>query len=376
MVPWPDGRFTLIAKLVLSLDANGVFVPTTGLNPPLQLDVADDAAELLYPSDFAPYKPACDVLVVGAAVRHRGPGVLTVGATRTRVDAHESLGPRQGFCPRGDPLDPSVMSLWATGAVSASRFQAAPPHRRVVWPSSGLRLGYERNAVRMTGDFVGPFPRAVVVALDSLRTLAEVPLAIDTICLAPEHGRITVLYRGVFEREYPADVEELLLLDFEPTRGARLDPVAQSPTFVLAEPRAVGLAVAGPARRGATVVDTGTATTDCIRAPSSRAPALPFRPASSHAPISSRPALSSADLESMRSQPAVEHDWGASSTRLLSAAALAPPGHEGSASNDIDRARAIMREIWKGQRPALEVLQAHGVTDAEWRALRDKLGRA
>lgn len=197
---WPSGhqRITVIAKLSLVAGRDETF--RFGEAPePLSLDLLNEQGELIYPSDFAPYKPRCDLAIVGHAIPDRlEPGLLSVAGLRKNAEARETLGPRETFCMGGDPTEPAAIGVWSTGGVDFSRFQSAPPDRRVDWPTMAFQVDYWRSAVRMSGRFEGPVPRASLISADGSRVVARIPLAMDTVLLDPLLRQLTLLFRGVY----------------------------------------------------------------------------------------------------------------------------------------------------------------------------------
>jgi hypothetical protein len=197
-VAWPDGRTTIVVKLTLAVGATGKLEPASTQDP-LTLDVTDGRGEIVYPSDFAPYKPSCDVSIVGEAVADRGgPGRVYLDALVKAVEPRETLGPRQTFCPSGDPTDAAAFALWTTGGIDFARFQIAPPDRRLPWPTHGFNLGYARGALTLSTRFDGPTVRGYVLSQDATRILARVPLPLDTVLFDPVQRRAWLLFRGVY----------------------------------------------------------------------------------------------------------------------------------------------------------------------------------
>jgi len=236
LVTWPSGRETVIAKVTVGMSPSGAFVPVS-MPEPLSLDRASGAG-LSYPSDFAPYKPSCDVAVVGAAALERDqPGRLAVGSMTKTVDSLASLGARETFCPDGDPTEPSALEAWSSGQIDFVRFHATPPDQRTRWPSASFALDYARGPRLFTGRFDGPFVRAHVLAADGSRVLARIPMLLDTLLLDPAASRLYLVFRGLFDRTYPRTVAERLALDLTP--NGVYDPrfFAAWPVASLATPR-------------------------------------------------------------------------------------------------------------------------------------------
>ncbi|MBL9027584.1 MAG: hypothetical protein JNL21_35660 [Myxococcales bacterium] len=288
LVSWPASRVTLVIKLALALDGRSAFSLVTP-PAPLLLDVEDETGEVLYPSDFAPYKQSCDVVVIGPAVRHRGPGHVRVAGTLFQLEEHESLGPRQSVCPRGDPTDAGFLRAWAGGEIEPARFQSAGPSRRVPWPTHAFHLEYVRAGIHLAGQFSGPFPRAVAVSAQGNQPLCRAPLALDTLLLAPEHGRVTILFRAVFEAPR---VPWWVAVDVDPK--VAFDPTAMLtwPVVAVAEPRVPPPPRSAP---GAAAPPASSPPSDnmhtALVSARSIAPALPFVPHSARpsSPIAEEP---------------------------------------------------------------------------------------
>jgi hypothetical protein len=182
----------------------------------LSLDRATGSG-LAYPSDFAPYKPSCDVAVVTAAALDRQqPGRLAVGTLQKNVDAMASLGARETFCPDGDPTEASALEAWSTGQIDFVRFQATPPDQRMRWPTAGFGVDYARGPHVLSGRFEGPFVRASVTTTDGARVLARVPMLLDTVLLEPTQRRMFAVFRGIFDRTYADNVPERIAFDLTP----------------------------------------------------------------------------------------------------------------------------------------------------------------
>jgi len=223
LVAWPDGRATVVVKLTFALSNEGTFCLAEDQDA-LSLDVSDPSGELIYPSDFAPYKPVCDVAVVGQAALERSePGRLTAGAVWRTVEPHETLGPRETFCPRGDPTDPTVIGLWSTGKVDFARFQMAPPDRRMPWPAQRFTVEYQRGAMRIGGRFDGPIPRACLLR-DTSVIVAKVALSLDSVLIDPLLRRTWMLFRGVHAPAHVKDADATARCIIDLSSTPTLDP--------------------------------------------------------------------------------------------------------------------------------------------------------
>lgn len=216
---WPAKKATAIVKLVMEPDARSWLEPLSFA--PLVFEVSDDDGEVLYPSDFALYKPLCDLVVGGAVGRQRGPGHLRVGDRLLSFDPQESLGPRPSLAPGGDPTHPVFAAALERGEIDPAREQIASPARRIPWPAQPFMVDYARADLRFATFFPGPFPRALVSTLAEDRPLCRVALALDTITLFPDLRRVVVVFRGVFDTP-----DEPWWLAVDTAQGAGLDPEA------------------------------------------------------------------------------------------------------------------------------------------------------
>lgn len=291
---WPAKKATAIVKLVMEPDARSWLEPLSFA--PLVFEVLDDEGEVLYPSDFALYKPLCDLVVGGAAGRHRGPGHFRVGDHLLSFDPQEPLRPRPSLAPGGDPTHPVFAAALERGEIDPSREQIASPARRVPWPTQPFMIDYARADLRFATFFPGPFPRALVSNLADDRPLCRVALALDTITLVPDLRRVVVVFRGVFDAP-----EEPWWLAVDATQGAGLDPEAArswlhaeiaTPTTLRPPPPA-----RSPSRIGSMTDITAEATPHIPRNP------LPFARKVDRSPSSAPPPISD---ETTHTEPMLE----------------------------------------------------------------------
>jgi hypothetical protein len=196
-VVWPDGRRTVFVKLTLEPTSEGALVLSAEQRD-ASLDITGAHGEVLVPSDFAPYKPACDVVVIERSAAARAePGTLIVGGARFDVGPRESLGPRAIFCPDGNPNDPESEALWSGPRGDFNRFQAAEPQRRLPFPQPPLDLLMQRGHTNVRWRFTGPVPRGYQLTRDASAVEFALPLALDTVLLDPAEARVVLLFRGV-----------------------------------------------------------------------------------------------------------------------------------------------------------------------------------
>jgi len=209
-VIWSPHRTTLIAKAAFALRDDGTFdiEPTLA---PLALDTFDPQGEIVYPTDFAPYKPACDVVVGGGdALERRTAGSLIVGTLACSVESTESLGPRESFCPSGDPSDPEVQATWMDGRMEFSRFQCAGPRQRMPWPEGALQIELARGPLSQRARWLGPWPSLVLEDPAGARRPIAMPL--DTIVLFPSERRLIGVWRAIVDTPVPGEHRAFLHL--------------------------------------------------------------------------------------------------------------------------------------------------------------------
>lgn len=204
---WPlePGTLTFIVKLTYRMTEEGLLGRTTSLEP-LKLHQHAPDRTLVYPSDFAPFKPACDVIILDSRVPL---GALRVVPSRRHaaVPAPAPLlsDPRMG--PSGDPLDPAADQAWSVATFDHRCFQAVPEPLRIAHPD--LPLGIRIRGPNRKHDIalIGPAPE--VVLLDGSGELPDrpIPLQCDTIVADLEAGRCMLSFRAVLrasDREIPS----------------------------------------------------------------------------------------------------------------------------------------------------------------------------
>ena len=196
-VPWPSStKVTLIVKLS-SLLGQGV-LSARFPGDALSLDATDSTGELLYPSDFAPYKPRPEVVIVADDVRARAhAAVLTCGSLAKHAPPGASLGGRELFVEAGDPTEPSAEKAWGAGKIDFRRFQSAPPDQRLDSLPVPFRVFYQRGEIHFGGEFQGPVPEIVLVDTSGQKPSSYVTLLLDTVCISPSRARMTLLWRGI-----------------------------------------------------------------------------------------------------------------------------------------------------------------------------------
>jgi len=203
LVVWPDSRATIIVKTTLIAAAASGFEPLQDDSKlePLRLDTFDSGGRIVAGTDFAPYKPRCDVVVLGEGAPERSePGRLVAGPIDARVAPSESLDPLPSTMADGDP-DRASRS-WSSGEVDFLDFQAAPPARRMPWPQGDFEVSYSRGSPRLMGRCPGFVLRASLVSLDGGRALPNAAMALDTVALMPRKRQLTLTFRGVLEARF------------------------------------------------------------------------------------------------------------------------------------------------------------------------------
>ena len=282
-VGWPDGRRTVFVKLTLEPTSEGALVLSAEQRG-AALDVTGAHGEVLVPGDFAPYKPACDVVVIERSGSARAePGTVSVGAARFDVGPRESLGPRATFCPGGDPNDPESEALWSQPNADFNRFQSAEPQRRIAYPQPPLDLVLQRGTTIARWRFTGPIPRGYQLTRDASAVEFVMPLALDTVLIDPAEARVVLVFRAVIG----ARADGVIAIDASWERSVDVSRFRSFTPVKPAWPRTV-------ARSGAPADVAGPSHNDETRALSGPLPlsaVLPF------APRPSRPSFSNEDAE-------------------------------------------------------------------------------
>ncbi len=385
-ISWPAGRTSIVVKLPLRLRAGAfVWVPEA---TPLSVDLVGDDGRLLYPSDFVPFKPRCDVIVLGEPPDAcTAPAEVALGTWRCRAAVREQLGPRDTFCAGGDPTTDAALAVWGQPGFDFSRFQAASPGWRIPWPVSPFWVEYKRGGVHVAGSVKMTSPRALILNTATRKVLSRIALVLDTVLLDPAQSGLTLVFRGLFDRTSASAGADLLALDLEdvpamdgratvrwlPTTLATLAPEARSPNGAVAAP------------------SWEDATSPVIRP---HAMTLPF---AGRGGPGRRAPLTPGDLASLRDQGRRRVEGASavgSETKLVrSPAAWAdpppafdpPPSSAGAPRSaptsqtapisDEQRVLSIRQEIWRGEQPASRILARHGLDEAAWRALKRGPGR-
>lgn len=411
LVPWPYPRTTIVVKATLELGPGGLLAPVTTARDvePLHLDVSDATGRLVAATDFAPYKPACDVLVAVQDEREHGsPGRLVLGPLDRAIAPFEPLGPVPTVMPGGDPGgDPAS---WAGVDARYERLQSAPPERQIPWPLGELAIDYRRGPWPFLAHHPGLLPRVELAFPDGERL--QVPMALDTIEIVAIRRRVAVSFRGIAAHERDPSSARLAI-ELVDRLGFALGSARWQPAA--AETAADRRAPVRGAQQSFTDVVEVTAL--AMRSPAAALPfarpdpaprALPFTPpAAPGAPSTALDPHAFAALRRARAAPAAqpldealaveETGTGTASVpaspayvlppavraieepppaapRALPADAEAPP--DASELERWMRACAAVRvALWSGQ-PLADVLAARGLDEAAYRATEARLKRA
>lgn len=211
VLPWAQevGRITLIVKLCFLIRPDGRLVRAPQAEA-LTLDQPLPGQQVLgYPSDFAPYKPLCDLVVVGQEVLAQdGVGQLNLECAElatgrparlsATVPTRVSAGPSKWFCLNGNPTIPSARTLWGGRApFDYAHFQSAPAAQRAPLPALPLSISYRRGSSALTARLEHAEPTALVIDRSGSAPTQYVRLYVDTIAIDPTRQMVTVLHRGV-----------------------------------------------------------------------------------------------------------------------------------------------------------------------------------
>ena len=229
--PLGAGRY----QLVVAVKARAQLLtaePATWLQPavPLRGDVSEDGVRI-YASDYVPFKPQCDVTVVGTKIGNTWESYCNVGDEASGMHRElrrrssqqwcaadggpASFGPRQGPSPEG--LGASD-ERWRADHVPAQPaddvWQAAPAEQRMA-PARGDE-SYSLEGLS-DAPLHGTLParRAVCFIQRSSGELEQVPLLLDTIAFDAAEQHVTLVWRGHIEvaDDEARDVAELFVSD-------------------------------------------------------------------------------------------------------------------------------------------------------------------
>lgn len=418
VVPWPDGRVTIVVKLTLVLGAGETFrIAPHEAAEPLSLDTFDEAGILIHPSDFAPFKPACDVVILSEADRALS-GELVVGPLRRALSPFDAAGARETFCPGGDPTDPAALPLWAISGGDFTKFQTAPPHQRIPFPTAALDVSLRRGAARMEGRLVPPRVRFSSMG-SGADPVARLTPQLDFVGLRADTARVVLVYRAVCDRSLAretlvaidvAEHDERPVAEANTWRRSKLvrpadlvvarqavrDATAAAPapapaerTMAVMSPLATGdaLPFARSAADEATDVDPVARAYGTTR--SSLSPADPPLPFVTGTAPEARPPISPEEFEALRhGAPVPAPSFEESETQVITwgregaldraiavpASSSESPDTAGPADDALDPARvaAISRELWAGRENLATILARHGVSEEAWRKRRTR----
>ena len=199
IVTWPSGGlvFTLIVKLTYDVWSHTSVVSAT--REPLTLERTSPRGAVMYPSDFAPYKTACDVALVGDdATRSDGQGMLSVGALEKPIAPGASLGAHPLPGAHGNPYDPALGARWARSGFDFRAFQSASEDQRIPFPMFPLPIAYVRGGERIVTSLSPTGAQAMLLDESGRLPPSEIALRADLVGLEPSRGRCHVLLRGVY----------------------------------------------------------------------------------------------------------------------------------------------------------------------------------
>ena len=193
VLAWPGhgGAATIVVKASFDLFPDGS-IALSQRQQPLSLDVRAVDGTLVYPCDFAPYKPACEVIVVGEEARTADSASLTVGHAGATA---RHLGPITAH----DPRDPG----WSAADFNFVRFQSAEPAQRFLKLPLPTQLSFTRGAVACSQIVNLPAPSLAIFDRGTGDVRDEDPLyvtlACDTLLLDPRARTLIALFRGYAE---------------------------------------------------------------------------------------------------------------------------------------------------------------------------------
>ncbi len=228
VVPWPGapGTWTIVVKRSFELIERGTAPPAADTSS-LGLDRTSLDGRVLHPTDFAPSKQECDVLVVGdQLLGPRGPVRLVAGELRKLAESAAPFGPRAGVGDSGDPMDPSLAGAWAAASFDPEAFQSAPRDQRIPRPRLPLDLVVDVVDQRFATRLEVTPPEAMF--LDPSGWLPRVPIALraDTVTIDPRERLLSVVFRGLATAEGGARYyNSLFALNDEGAAGLRIGAI-------------------------------------------------------------------------------------------------------------------------------------------------------
>jgi len=222
MIRWPHrtSRCTIVLKVAFG----GAGAQSTLLPDPatVTIDRFDSGGILSAPSDFAPFKPRCDVVLVG-----RGASGATAARLVVRTDGTQPtqrpavdkaakharlLAARPTLGELSDPTDPGAQKLWSDAAFDFARFQCAPLDQRVDFPRRWLAFTTELEGSK----FELTIPLGVRVFALQGGAERAVPVQADTFLVDPVGRRCGVSYRGVIDSSDIPVAETTLIISTQP----------------------------------------------------------------------------------------------------------------------------------------------------------------
>ena len=229
LIRWPHrpSRCTVVLKLAFGAGRQG---DATLLPDALSvtIDRYGGGGILGAPSDFAPFKPRCDVVLVGSEASGASDARLTVHtdglqpADRPALDKvvqhARLLAARPTLGELSDPSDPVAEKLWSESGFDFARFQCAAPDQRVDFPRSWLAFRTEIGGARF--GLTIPVGLNVLAVVDGVER--PVPVQADGFLIDPASRRCSVSYRGVIEAADDRGREGMLVVSTQASNLAAL----------------------------------------------------------------------------------------------------------------------------------------------------------
>lgn len=301
VVEWPGGAAaTLVVKRTFDLVAHGAAPPSSEQSP-LRVDAIDASGRLLFPTDFAPLKSACDVGVVGTVLAEsRGPVRIVAGPVRVQAAQPAGLAPRAGVGTCGDPTE-APSGDWATPGFDPDPFQWSRAELRSPPATFPLHMVVDLGPDRFRTRIAGPAPEALLLDVRGWNAPEFLALRADGLAFDLARRRVEVVWRATVK--LIAGAEPLLVVEASaPLRQWKPREMLEWPRADALEPRLLRRAALqaslAPASSRVTLthaadedlVDDGTTTMDLsIEALPPRAPSRVARPPSGEEAVRIQP---------------------------------------------------------------------------------------
>lgn len=230
----PEHRLTVIVKATFTLA--GERLALADEQPPLSLDQTRErpggAAELYYPSDFVPFKPRADVLLLGHAYAEPGTTTEFIDAQVTLGDWTRSFGVAAGepaakipLSPEhlrglgGESLEPVGPQRVASGDVEQvlheadfdfARYNVAPSPQRMQRFTGGPPFELSGLSPQGTRQLeLPPWLPRVLVHYRGTMLDTEVEMAVDSVWIDTDAELLTLVWRGQGELPRRDSVDRL-----------------------------------------------------------------------------------------------------------------------------------------------------------------------